>query len=319
MELESQLARSSELVVGLRTAITQEAEQSTQLAREVEVEKDAADSLAGLRVRLKRLEAAKRVIGELLSEQSERVLTEQILHENSAQISSTFARLHAPNEFDLLVADGHLRIVRRSDQTDIELVEMSSGQRAAYALSLFLAMNERLQRGPKVLLFDDPVSHIDDINTLSFLDHLRHVALWVALPVPLLVLDSHPPFKFEVLQNQSKIGLKVRRTLDFDRDVDSDAQVFSDSHLGDQLGPEPVPEFRRNRACDPNSVLQRFPRFGRPGVTGPSPMAPDVRRGEEHRRQTCPRGSSTLKARSFSAGFPDQQPRCSSKRSAITP
>jgi ABC-type cobalamin/Fe3+-siderophores transport system ATPase subunit len=38
-------------------------------------------------------------------------------------------------------------------------------------------MNERLRTGPRVLLFDDPVAHVDDINTLSLLDHLRDIAL----------------------------------------------------------------------------------------------------------------------------------------------
>lgn len=38
-------------------------------------------------------------------------------------------------------------------------------------------MNERLTTGPKVLLFDDPVAHVDDINTLLLLDHLRDIAL----------------------------------------------------------------------------------------------------------------------------------------------
>ncbi len=27
------------------------------------------------------------------------------------------------------------------------------------------------------MLFDDPVAHIDDINMLSFLDHLRYLAI----------------------------------------------------------------------------------------------------------------------------------------------
>ena len=54
---------------------------------------------------------------------------------------------------------------------------MSSGQRAAYALSLFLAMNSHLVNGPRVLLFDDPVAHIDDMNALSFIDQLRDLAI----------------------------------------------------------------------------------------------------------------------------------------------
>jgi len=33
------------------------------------------------------------------------------------------------------------------------------------------------QDAPPVLLFDDPVAHIDDFNSLSFLDYLRDVAL----------------------------------------------------------------------------------------------------------------------------------------------
>lgn len=98
-----------------------------------------------------------------------------MLRENAAKIASTFAKIHAPNEFDLVVED-ELKIMRRGGGT-VDLDQMSSGQRAAYALSLFLAMNERLRTGPRVLMFDDPVAHVDDINTLSLLDYLREIAL----------------------------------------------------------------------------------------------------------------------------------------------
>ena len=54
---------------------------------------------------------------------------------------------------------------------------MSTGQRAAYALSLFLSMNKSLVAGPPVILMDDPIAHIDDLNILSFLDHLRDIAI----------------------------------------------------------------------------------------------------------------------------------------------
>ena len=126
-------------------------------------------------MKLRRVDSAESVLQDLLSQQSERVLTETVLRENAAKIASTFARIHAPNEFDLEV-DGGLTILRRGGG-NVNLDEMSSGQRAAYALSLFLAMNERLRSGPRVLLLDDPVAHVDDINTLSLLDHLRDIAL----------------------------------------------------------------------------------------------------------------------------------------------
>ena len=148
-----------------------------KLERELQVKNDASDSLAGLRVKLKRLNAAENVIDQLLTEYSEKALRDEVLRNNAAEISSTFAQLHTPNEFDLHVTDTQLHITRRSDETEVDLNEMSSGQRAAYALSLFLAMNESLRNGPKVILFDDPVAHIDDINTLSFLDYLRDIAL----------------------------------------------------------------------------------------------------------------------------------------------
>lgn len=175
-ELESGLRQAQDLAVRLRTAIAKEDEDSAALTRESRVMEDAAAEVAGLRVKLKRVESAAVVIEDLVGQQSERDLAEQVLRENAASISSTFAKIHAPNEFDLVIEDG-LKIVRRGGRGNVELDEMSSGQRAAYALSLFLAMNERLRTGPKLLMFDDPVAHVDDINTLSFLDHLRDIAL----------------------------------------------------------------------------------------------------------------------------------------------
>ena len=175
--LEAQLVRASELVTELRSTLSQEKANAAMLEEASRIERDAVDSLAGLRVRLKRLNAAENIVEQLLAEHSEAELRQEVLRNNAAEISSTFAKLHAPNEFDLDVEDGQLHIARRSNGTEVELNEMSSGQRAAYALSLFLAMNESLRNGPKVILFDDPVAHIDDINTLSFLDYLREVAL----------------------------------------------------------------------------------------------------------------------------------------------
>jgi energy-coupling factor transporter ATP-binding protein EcfA2 len=59
----------------------------------------------------------------------------------------------------------------------VGLSKISTGQRSALALSVFLALNLRTTGGPRLLLIDDPVAHVDDLNTLSFLDFLREIVI----------------------------------------------------------------------------------------------------------------------------------------------
>ena len=42
---------------------------------------------------------------------------------------------------------------------------------------MFLAMNAQVKDGPRLILLDDPISHIDDLNALSFMDYLRNLVL----------------------------------------------------------------------------------------------------------------------------------------------
>jgi DNA repair protein SbcC/Rad50 len=174
-ELNAQLSEAHELNVRLRTEVAKEQQNSKVIIEETKLADDTTKEIEGLRVKLLRIDSACKVIRALLSQQSQRFLTEKVLRENAQKIAATFSKIHSPNEFNL-VTNGGLKIIRRSGG-NVELDEMSSGQRAAYALSLFLSINERLRTGPRVLLFDDPVAHVDDINTLSFLDHLRDIAL----------------------------------------------------------------------------------------------------------------------------------------------
>ena len=175
LELTVRLREAQDLAVRLHTALAQERQASEAIERESKLISDAGDEIDGLHVQLKRVETAESVLEDLMSRQSERDLVETVLRENAVNIASTFEKIHAPNEFNVEV-NGGLTIARRGGGS-VELNEMSSGQRAAYALSLFLAMNERLRSGPRLLILDDPVAHVDDINTLSLLDHLRDIAL----------------------------------------------------------------------------------------------------------------------------------------------
>ena len=175
-DLEARLREAHAVTIRLRTAVAKEQKNTEAIETESKLIDDADTQIKDLRVNLRRVENARTLLDDLLDKQSARVLAENVLRENAARISSTFAKIHAPNEFDLKVFHDDLTIVRRG-VGNASLNEMSSGQRAAFALSLFLAMNECLTVGPKIILLDDPVAHVDDINTLSLLDHLRDIAL----------------------------------------------------------------------------------------------------------------------------------------------
>ena len=101
---------------------------------------------------------------------------EDALKENRTAIETIFSQIHSPAEFRGLGSNWST-LIRKEDGKKAELTEISSGQRAAFALSVFFAQNAKLKVAPPVVLIDDPIAHIDDMNSLSFLDYLREVAL----------------------------------------------------------------------------------------------------------------------------------------------
>lgn len=97
------------------------------------------------------------------------------LEQNRSGIEAVFLRIHSPQEF--LGLGTTFSTLRRKNGGIAEITEISTGQRAAFALSIFLAQNSQLVGAPPVMLIDDPVAHIDDLNSLSLLDYLRDVAI----------------------------------------------------------------------------------------------------------------------------------------------
>jgi hypothetical protein len=176
-EIAINLAATQQLVARVATAVAQESANDTALDKETKAVADLTAKIELCDTTIGRLVDAERVLDTLMQQSSGGELTNKILAENAQEIARTFASIHMPNEFELKADRGTLAIVRRQTGVKVELDQMSTGQRAAFALSLFLAMNGRLRSGPPVLLFDDPVAHVDDINVLSFLDHLRHLAI----------------------------------------------------------------------------------------------------------------------------------------------
>ena len=90
--------------------------------------------------------------------------------------------IHSPKYFSEIVvkmegAKGRKIQLKRANKEIVEVTQISTGQRAALALAIFFALNEKLQVGPQLILLDDPVAHIDDLNALAFFDYLREVAI----------------------------------------------------------------------------------------------------------------------------------------------
>ena len=122
------------------------------------------------------LQSASTALSKLRSELSLESATVKSLNAIGQEINEAFVRIHSPSEYEYVGSDGVL-LRSKETQEDWSLDKVSTGQRAAFALSVFLALNRTAAKAPPVILIDDPVAHVDDLNALSFLDYLRDLAV----------------------------------------------------------------------------------------------------------------------------------------------
>jgi chromosome segregation protein len=125
---------------------------------------------------IERLARAQHSLDDIIENQSLDAASAAVVAATHKVADSIFGRIHAPSEY-LITADTETPLRTRDNNLPIQLNQVSTGQRSAYALSMFLAMNAQVRAGPKVILLDDPISHIDDLNALSFLDYLRNLVV----------------------------------------------------------------------------------------------------------------------------------------------
>lgn len=125
--------------------------------------------------RVNRLNEAQKALTEIQTKHSLKAMTKSALQANRRSIETIFAQIHSPAEFKAIGLNWTL--IRKLDDAETPLTMISAGQRAAFALAVFLAQNAQLRAGPRVILIDDPIAHVDDLNCLSFLDYLREISL----------------------------------------------------------------------------------------------------------------------------------------------
>jgi exonuclease SbcC len=160
----------------LHVALGRETQARSSYAASTKRKEELDRQLAALRSRIKRLTEAHGVLQDLIVNHSLSEAMESTLQENRGSIEAIFARIHSPAEFRGLGSQV-ATLIRKENGEESALSQISTGQRAAFALSIFLAQNAQLTSAPPVILIDDPIAHVDDLNSLSFLDYLRDVAL----------------------------------------------------------------------------------------------------------------------------------------------
>ncbi|MDD5006946.1 MAG: AAA family ATPase [Syntrophorhabdaceae bacterium] len=165
-----------QLAAKLQTALDREKQADVNLADSEKRKKQLEQKLFKLDERQKKLNDSFVVLNNMIKNDSLESAMKSALQENRAGIETVFSRIHSPAEFKGIGSDWTSLI--RKDGKESSLSQISTGQRTAFALSIFLSQNAQLgKQAPPVILIDDPIAHIDDLNCLSFLDYLRDLVL----------------------------------------------------------------------------------------------------------------------------------------------
>lgn len=176
-ELRMGLIGASRIHSEAMQAIKIESTASGTISALVEQIKQLNGQLKRASEQAKNYQAAKETLELLRTECSLEHATQESLSAISSQINEIFSRIHAPNEYEYVGRGDVLLQTTSSAREKRTLEQVSTGQRAAFALSVFLAMNQSATAAPPVILIDDPIAHIDDLNALSFLDYLRDLVV----------------------------------------------------------------------------------------------------------------------------------------------
>ncbi|MFA5794967.1 MAG: AAA family ATPase [Candidatus Brocadiia bacterium] len=161
-----------------------EKKENTSIIKECKKRIEELDSdLLVLEPRKIRAGNASEAIKNIRENYSKQKYFEKFFSDNKISIVNIFRNIHSPLEFsDIELSDSRddngIFLKRDGEAELTPLSQISSGQRSALFISIFLALNRQLRNGPPFIIFDDPVAHVDDMNVLSFLDYLRDIAIY---------------------------------------------------------------------------------------------------------------------------------------------
>jgi exonuclease SbcC len=159
-EIEEEPA-SLELSANLEEEIDDIEQEITQLDREIQRCENGIDRLKA---------AFERDGGE--------AELETFVQDHMTVISTFFIAFQRPYEFEAvtLQEDGSLVVKEKDDGDEVSPDSLSSGQRAALALAIFITNNLAHETAPPLMLLDEPFAYLDDVNTVSFFNLLIELA-----------------------------------------------------------------------------------------------------------------------------------------------
>lgn len=126
----------------------------------------------------------KKILENIMSEYSKEKYWEEFLVDNKERIVRIFKEIHSPKEFiDIVFIETkkeikEIHLTHEKKEKPIPLTQISSGQRAALSISIFLTLNCNTKTAPPIIMLDEPISYIDDLNILSFIDYLRDIVMY---------------------------------------------------------------------------------------------------------------------------------------------
>jgi DNA repair protein SbcC/Rad50 len=132
------------------------------------------EKIKELNPKIERAKAAYEQLVVLTEKYNKNQFLFDYIETNKKDLVNIFKFIHSPKEFDDIEFNAG-KIELKSKTGRKTLNQISTGQRSALALSIFLGLNKKIFSGPNLILFDDPLSYVDDLNILSFFDYLREL------------------------------------------------------------------------------------------------------------------------------------------------
>ena len=152
-----------------------ESKPASKLSDEIDIKTGEIDRLKD---HIEQLEETRNHLWETFAGVEESL--DEVLGEYTEIVTILFKVFQRPYDFKrvkLTDDNEELQVIRRESGEVVGIDEMSSGQRTALVLAIFVTNNLAHDSAPPLMLLDEPFAHLDELNTLSFFNLVIELAV----------------------------------------------------------------------------------------------------------------------------------------------